>query len=262
MCVFPLKLLCFLIKIFFRNDLHCQLLVAKTTFNVWADLILRHRDAVLAKIKDNISFKYFMDLCNSPLSGSSEHISKDTVEKAVVKATHVLRDEAVRKAVTQDKPTKEPQKCLQFLQSMKQAQSSKQSGYQPSRQSSGRGSSSSGSKLLLPPANARGGRSFEGSLPHHVLGRPQGCVFSDSHLSRISRYLRFAVFGKVYQFWVLCFGLSMASQVFIRVFAMVSKGDPTSSLPGLLVSCRGVGSSPPPTLEVFLSALSGPGDCH
>ena len=36
------------------------------------------------------------------------------------------------------------------------------------------------------------------------------------------KYLRFMAFGKVYQFKVLCFGLSMAPQVFTRVMAPVS----------------------------------------
>ena len=36
------------------------------------------------------------------------------------------------------------------------------------------------------------------------------------------KYLRFVAFGKVYQFKVLCFGLSTAPQVFTRVMAPVS----------------------------------------
>ena len=36
------------------------------------------------------------------------------------------------------------------------------------------------------------------------------------------RFLRFVADGKVYRFWVLCFGLSTAPQVFTRVMAPVS----------------------------------------
>ena len=36
------------------------------------------------------------------------------------------------------------------------------------------------------------------------------------------KYLRFVAFGRVYQFKVLCFGLSTAPQVFTRVMALVS----------------------------------------
>ena len=36
------------------------------------------------------------------------------------------------------------------------------------------------------------------------------------------KYLRFVAFGRVYQFKALCFGLSMAPQVFTRVMALVS----------------------------------------
>ena len=45
-------------------------------------------------------------------------------------------------------------------------------------------------------------------------------------------YLQFAVQGKVYQFWALCFGISMAPQVFIRVFTLISEGDLSASVPG------------------------------
>ena len=51
---------------------HWQLLVTKTASTVRANLILMHLDAILAKIKNNICFEYFMDVGNSPLSGSSE----------------------------------------------------------------------------------------------------------------------------------------------------------------------------------------------
>ena len=56
-------------KHLFVTDTRCQLLVAKTALTMWANLLLKHSNTVLAKIKDNISFKCFMDLQNSPLSG-------------------------------------------------------------------------------------------------------------------------------------------------------------------------------------------------
>ena len=50
----------------------CQLMVTKTASTVWAVVVLKHRDTVLAKVKDSISFESFMDFCNAKLSGSTE----------------------------------------------------------------------------------------------------------------------------------------------------------------------------------------------
>ena len=46
---------------------HCQLLVVKMASTLWANIILKRRDAVLAKVKDSMSFES-MDLRNSVLS--------------------------------------------------------------------------------------------------------------------------------------------------------------------------------------------------
>ena len=50
----------------------CQLLVAKTASTLWANFVLKRRDAVLAKVKDSISLESFMELRNARLSGSTE----------------------------------------------------------------------------------------------------------------------------------------------------------------------------------------------
>ena len=73
----------------------CQLLVAKTASTMWANLILKCRDAVLDKVKDYIS-EFFMGLWNFLLSGSFELFPRDTVKKIIVKA--------VRKAIAIEKP--------------------------------------------------------------------------------------------------------------------------------------------------------------
>ena len=55
------------------------------------------------------------------------------------------------------------------------------------------------------------------------VSRLEGCVLAGSDASGISRkFLRFMVGGKVYQFKVLCFGLSTTPQVFTWVIAPVS----------------------------------------
>ena len=50
----------------------CQLLVAKTASTLWANLVLKRRDTVLAKVKDSISYESFMDPLNARLSSSTE----------------------------------------------------------------------------------------------------------------------------------------------------------------------------------------------
>ena len=65
------------------------------------------------------------------------------------------------------------------------------------------------------------------------LHRLKGCISPSSNASKDAylqvpmhpesrKFLRFMAFGKVYQFKVLCFGLSTAPQVFMRVMAPVS----------------------------------------
>ena len=55
----------------FVVDARFQLLLAKTASTMLANLLLKCCDVVLGKLRD-ISFESFMNLCNAPLSGSSE----------------------------------------------------------------------------------------------------------------------------------------------------------------------------------------------
>ena len=50
----------------FVADACCQLLVANTVSTLWMNLILKCQDAVLTKVKDNISFESFMDFLGFP----------------------------------------------------------------------------------------------------------------------------------------------------------------------------------------------------
>ena len=79
----------------------CQLLVAKTTSTLWANIVLKRRNAILTKVKDSVSFESLMDLLNAQLS-STDHFTTDVLEKAVVRSSSVLHDEAIRKVVTQE----------------------------------------------------------------------------------------------------------------------------------------------------------------
>ena len=82
-----------------------------------------------------MSFDSFMDLHNAPLSQSAQLFLREALKKALERSSHVLYDEAIRKAVAMD----EPKKRLQFSQAAHLAQSVKHSGLQSSRPASGKG---------------------------------------------------------------------------------------------------------------------------
>ena len=79
------------------------MLVAKTASTLWANVILKRRDAAQAKVKDSVSFESFMDLRNAKLSSGSDLFLATVLEKAVEKSSRVLIDEAIRKAISRDK---------------------------------------------------------------------------------------------------------------------------------------------------------------
>ena len=138
----------------------CQFLVAKTASTLWANIILKRRDAVLANVKDS------MDLRNSFISTGDELFPNDVLQQAVEKSSKIVHDEAIHKAVTLDKPSSRGKK-LQFSslphkpQGLPPKKSTGSSSDMSSRQSA---TKSSSSKTLLPPAGG-GERSFENSSP-------------------------------------------------------------------------------------------------
>ena len=60
-------------------------------------MLLKRRDAVLGKLKDNMTSESFIDLCDAPLSGSAELFLWKALQKAVEKSCHALHDEAIRR---------------------------------------------------------------------------------------------------------------------------------------------------------------------
>ena len=86
------------------------------------------RDTVLAKVKDSISFKYFMDLADAKLSNSTELFPSEVLEKAVEKSLKVLHNEAICKAVSADKPQQKSSKKLHFSQPSRQQQQQQPKG--------------------------------------------------------------------------------------------------------------------------------------
>ena len=128
----------------------CQLLVAKTASTPWANFVLKRRNVVLAKVKDPISF---MDLRNARLSNSTKPFPVDILEKEVERSSKVLHDEAIHKAMSQEKPQYKVKKlhfsqpsCQQ--QQQKQPQQSKQS-YESSAWKSSFSSASSSSSSFV-----------------------------------------------------------------------------------------------------------------
>ena len=97
----------------------------------------RHPHVVLTKVKYSMSFKSFMDLRNSKISMGGELFPTDVLDKAIEKSSKVLHDEAIRKAVTHDKPSAHGKK-LHFSTMPR-----KQQGPQPKKPTG----SSSGSSL-------------------------------------------------------------------------------------------------------------------
>ena len=89
--------------------------MAKTASTVWANVVLKRRNAVLARVKDSISFESFMDLRNSKLSSLAELFPAEAVEQAVERSSRVLHDEAIRKAVSANKPARKSAKKFIFL---------------------------------------------------------------------------------------------------------------------------------------------------
>ena len=72
------------------------------TSNLWANLVFKRSDAVLVKVKDSI-FNSFMDLRNTRFSNSTGLSPADILEKALERSSKVLHDEAICKAMVQEK---------------------------------------------------------------------------------------------------------------------------------------------------------------
>ena len=75
----------------------CQLLVAKTTSFLWANIILQQFGAVMVKMKKTVCFESFMDLRNVWLS-FTDLFPADVLEIPVERSSKVLHNEAIRKA--------------------------------------------------------------------------------------------------------------------------------------------------------------------
>ena len=152
----------------------CHLLVAKTTSTLWGNVILKCRDAVLAKVKNSMSFESRMDLRNAKLLSVSDLFPAEVPDKAVEKSSKVLRDEAIWKAVSRDKLVSRGKK-LHFSNPHPSGRDSSSSS--PRRRQGPRRDCPSGSpprhrhpQRLLPFPLAGGrGRSFGGSLPTSQL---------------------------------------------------------------------------------------------
>ena len=81
---------------------------------------------------------------------------------------------------------------------------------------------SEGSEDFFQDGDSPVGTSFGSGWRLDGVSRLERCILASSDASDSRKFLRFVAFGKVYQFRVLCFGLSTAPQVFMRVMAPVS----------------------------------------
>ena len=137
----------------------CELLVAKKALTLWANVILKQRDAVLAKVKDSMLFESFMDLRNAKLSSGLDLFLAEVLEKAIEKSSKVLLDEAIRKAVSCDKPASRGKK-LHFSQSSCQQQQSNKSTVSSSGSSFQSSLTSSSSKASSSSSHRGKGKKF------------------------------------------------------------------------------------------------------
>ena len=69
-----------LVRFLSLADARCHLLVAKTASTLWAKLVLKRRDTVLAHVKDSISFESFLYLRNAKLSSGTEFFPADVLK--------------------------------------------------------------------------------------------------------------------------------------------------------------------------------------
>ena len=112
-------------------------------------------------MKDITSFESVMDLCNTPLSISTELFLWGTLERAGEKSS--CHDKAIWKVVLMDKGQKTPVK-LRFTHLARRRQSAKCSDTQSFRTCQGRALPPLALRLLPLPANGGRGRISEGSL--------------------------------------------------------------------------------------------------
>ena len=67
-----------------------RLLVVKTAPIIWANALLKSCDAILGKVKDNLSFESYIELGNAPISCLTELFSWSASERAAEKSSQVL----------------------------------------------------------------------------------------------------------------------------------------------------------------------------
>ena len=72
------------VKHHFVTGAKTQFLVAKTASTIWGNALLKHHDALLEKVKDNIRFESSIELRNSLLSSLTELFPLGALEKAVI----------------------------------------------------------------------------------------------------------------------------------------------------------------------------------
>ena len=135
-----------------------------TAFVLLMNLVLKHQDTVLAKVKTNISFKSPVVFRNAPVSETIELFPPQLVLMAVEKSW-VLYDKPIRKAVAFDRcPSQPSSKRQQFSFSFSRSMMSDEQSELLSSSRTPVRKGAQPQRLLPLPANMGRERSFELSL--------------------------------------------------------------------------------------------------
>ena len=77
--------------------------MARITLVLWDSTGLRCQDAVMCKIKANLTVESKMEMHNTPVHHLTELLPSNLVSKAVEKLSHMVHDEAVMKTFFREK---------------------------------------------------------------------------------------------------------------------------------------------------------------
>ena len=78
-------------------------MVACISSVLWANTVLKHQDAVLSRVKHNLTYNACMELGNTPINRAQQFFQTDLVTKADEKPICALHDEAIWKVVSFEK---------------------------------------------------------------------------------------------------------------------------------------------------------------
>ena len=98
-----------------KDEAKCYLFfVAGTRTSIWINLVLKLRNAVLGKVRVNMTYETVVKLRIVPVFGSTDLLTSEMVGKAREKLSRTVHDQAIRKAVAFERnPSQLPAKQRQ-----------------------------------------------------------------------------------------------------------------------------------------------------